>query len=230
MKRLVHSLSTHGSGLFAWAVSIWYFKAHELQYLKPYFGHPSTVQTWFWHSVQLSFRFLCGHKALPLQSLHLPFRSPCSQIPLPTQSLHIYLCFPCGHILRLSTMVTRREAKKAQRLQWFSWACMQNYYNTNASDIPATLRCNLSNAQINTWINDEATRPDRIINAIDYIVRIQIIIDKIINYYGPWNAITCLGRFPGLQTMPIQMGNASAGRPHPRIPTTTILTMLLRVI
>ena len=46
-----------------------------------------------------------------------------------------------------------------------------------------------------------------------------------------WNAVICLGRFPGLQTMPIQMGNASAGRPHPRIADiTTILAMLLRVI
>ena len=56
-------------------------------------------------------------------------------------------------------------------------------------------------------------------------MRIQIILNKI------WNAITCLGRFPGLQTMPIQMGKALAGRPYPRIPaTTTILTMLLQAI
>ena len=46
-----------------------------------------------------------------------------------------------------------------------------------------------------------------------------------------WNAVICLGRFPGLQTMPIQMGNASAGRPHPRIPDiTTILTQAANLL
>ena len=38
-----------------------------------------------------------------------------------------------------------------------------------------------------------------------------------------WNAIICLGRFPGLQTMPIQMDNMPtvAGGPHP---STTLST------